>query len=134
MANVLKVTVKEARNLASKDFNGQSDPYCTVVYLSHKTEQVEQEYKSEVINETLNPVWNEEFEFNLDEQKGIVLIEVWDRDTAGKDEYLGRVVLPLDKMEGTHLSGWIALQPGKTEEKQVEVKGDLHVIVDYYTK
>lgn len=40
-------------------------------------------------------------------------------------------MLPLDKIEGTHLSGWIALQQGKTEEKNVEVKGDLHVVVDY---
>lgn len=42
--------------------------------------------------------------------------------------------MPLDKIEGTQLSGWIALQPGKTEDKAVEVKGDLYVIVDYIEK
>jgi len=130
MANHLKVVVVAARNLASKDFNGTSDPYCLVKYLSDKTQQVEKEYKSVTIYETLNPEWNEEFEFHVEEKKGVILIELWDHD-ATKDDYLGRVVLPLEKIEGTHLSGWIKLQPGKSEDKNVEVKGDLHVKVDY---
>ncbi len=31
-------------------------------YLSDKTKQVAREYKSETIRESLNPVWNEEFQ------------------------------------------------------------------------
>jgi Ca2+-dependent lipid-binding protein len=45
----------------------------------------------------LNPVFNECFEAVVDQASGQKLrIELFDKDTAGADEELGRLTLPLD--------------------------------------
>ena len=51
----LNLTLLEARDLRPMDFNGKSDPYC-IFTLDGKYKQTST-YKPE----TLNPVWNEEF-------------------------------------------------------------------------
>lgn len=48
------VTILAGRNLASRDRNGKSDPYCVLNYEG-------QEYKTKRRNSTLNPVWKNQF-------------------------------------------------------------------------
>lgn len=59
--------------------------------------------KSKVVAKTLNPVFNETLEYNLQglDFKGTkgLRIEVWDRDYFSKDEPLGQVTLPWEAIE-----------------------------------
>lgn len=53
-------SVVEAKNLLAMDYNGKSDPY---IVFSLTQDQHKQKYKTKVISESLNPVWDESFTF-----------------------------------------------------------------------
>ncbi|XP_056392530.1 BAI1-associated protein 3 isoform X2 [Hyla sarda] len=107
----LKVTVVQARNLLAKDANGFSDPYCMlgimIVQSSKETEEKKERKFSfrkkkdkmekrssirevlpakyiqvtEVKNNTLNPIWNENFLFEIDDIFSDLLhLDIWDHD------------------------------------------------------
>ncbi|XP_071976509.1 BAI1-associated protein 3 [Engystomops pustulosus] len=107
----LKVTVVQARNLLAKDANGFSDPYCMlgimIVQSSKETEEKKERKFSfrkkkdkmekrssirevlpakyiqvtEVKNNTLNPIWNENFLFEIEDIFSDVLhMDIWDHD------------------------------------------------------
>ena len=62
--------------------NGKMDPYCTVVYEDSK-------YKTRVKQDAgKNPVWNEEFVFDVSSEKDIK-ISVLDQDFVSKGEMCG---------------------------------------------
>ncbi|XP_076644673.1 C2 and C2B_Munc13-like domain-containing protein staccato isoform X4 [Halictus rubicundus] len=75
----LNVEVIEAKELASKDSNGKSDPFCALYLESAPTRR----YNTAVKTSTLSPVWEEHFELPLDDPENDVLfLEVWDFDAA----------------------------------------------------
>ncbi|CAI9782433.1 unnamed protein product [Fraxinus pennsylvanica] len=91
---VLSVTVILAEDLAPADFMGKADPY--VVLIMKKTES---KNKSRVVNDSLNPIWNQTFDFVVEDGlHDMLIIEVWDHDTFGKD-YMGRCILTLTRRE-----------------------------------
>ena len=54
--------------------------------------------------ETLNPTWNEQFTFEVkegDKCPYYIYVEVYDRDTFGKNEFIGALMLPLNDFVGT---------------------------------
>lgn len=54
-------------------------------------------FKTRTINNNLNPTFNEFFEAVVDQADGQKLrIELFDEDTAGRDEELGRLSIDLD--------------------------------------
>merc|ERR1712226_1020449 len=79
----VKVTVLHGRNLEKQKF-GKPDPYVILSY----GEQME---KSKVVKGNLNPEWTLEkiFTVNKNSPKEI-LIEVYDKDTVTKDDFMGR--------------------------------------------
>ncbi|XP_022946306.1 synaptotagmin-5-like [Cucurbita moschata] len=90
---VLCVTVISAEDLPATDMVGKSDPY--VVLTMKKSEM---KNKTRVVNESLNPVWNQTFDFVVEDGLHDMLIaEVWDHDTFGKD-YMGRCILTLTRV------------------------------------
>ncbi|GAU11903.1 hypothetical protein TSUD_195260 [Trifolium subterraneum] len=90
---VLSVTVISAEDLPAVDFMGKSDPF---VVLSLK--KAETKNKTRVVNNTLNPVWNQTFDFVVEDGlHDMLLVEVYDHDTFGKD-YMGRVILTLTRV------------------------------------
>ncbi|XP_004291438.1 PREDICTED: synaptotagmin-4-like [Fragaria vesca subsp. vesca] len=96
---VLSVTVISAEDLPIVDFMGKADPY--VVLLMKKSEAKQ---KTRVITNNLNPVWNQTFDFMVEDAlHEMVIIEVWDHDTFGKDR-IGRVIMTLTRvlMEGEY--------------------------------
>ncbi|XP_016496276.1 synaptotagmin-5 [Nicotiana tabacum] len=96
---VLSVTVISADDLAPTDLMGKADPY--VVITMKKTET---KNKTRVVPESLNPVWNQTFDFVVEDGlHDMLILEVWDHDTFGKD-YMGRCILTLTKvlMEGEY--------------------------------
>ncbi|RXM32384.1 BAI1-associated protein 3 [Acipenser ruthenus] len=107
----LKVSVMEGKNLLAKDANGYSDPYCMLGILLGQSPKETEEKKerkfsfrkkkdkfekrssvrevlparyiqvTEVKPETLNPVWNEHFVFEIDDVYSDQLhLDIWDHD------------------------------------------------------
>ncbi|GJN16575.1 hypothetical protein PR202_gb03578 [Eleusine coracana subsp. coracana] len=79
MRGVLLVTVISAEDLPSMDIGGKADPFV-------------------VVTETLNPIWNQTFDFVVEDAlHDLLMVEVWDHDTFGKD-YVGRCILTLTRV------------------------------------
>uniref|UniRef100_A0A3P9K8U8 BAI1 associated protein 3 n=1 Tax=Oryzias latipes TaxID=8090 RepID=A0A3P9K8U8_ORYLA len=107
----LRVSVMKAKNLMAKDANGYSDPYCMLGILVGQSPRETEEKKerkfsfrkrreklekrsstkevlparciqvTEVKPETLNPVWDEHFVFEIDDVNSDLLhLDIWDHD------------------------------------------------------
>ncbi|XP_077069527.1 BAI1-associated protein 3 isoform X2 [Siphateles boraxobius] len=107
----LRVSVMKGKNLMAKDANGYSDPYCMLGILLGQSPKDTEEKKerrfsfrkrreklekrsslkevlagrdiqvTEVKPETLNPVWNEHFVFDIDDVHNDLLhLDIWDHD------------------------------------------------------
>ncbi|KAL7112330.1 hypothetical protein ACP275_05G145400 [Erythranthe tilingii] len=89
---VLSVTVISAENLPATDLFGKSDPF---VELTMK--KSEQKNKTRVVTDTLNPEWNQTFEFVVEDGlHELLILEVYDHDTFGK-ENMGRCIMTLTR-------------------------------------
>ncbi|XP_073004423.1 synaptotagmin-5-like [Typha latifolia] len=94
---VLSVTVISAEDLPAMDVMGKADPY-VVLYMK----KLGTKNKTRVVNENLNPTWNQTFDFVVEDGlHDMLILEVWDHDTFGKD-YMGRCIMTLTRviMEG----------------------------------
>ncbi|XP_062078166.1 synaptotagmin-5-like [Humulus lupulus] len=90
---VLSVTVISAEDLPPADVMGKADPY---VVLTLKKSGAKS--KTRVVNDSLNPVWNQTFDFVVEDGlHDMLMIEIWDHDTFGKD-YMGRCILTLTRV------------------------------------
>ncbi|XP_010523704.1 PREDICTED: synaptotagmin-4-like [Tarenaya hassleriana] len=89
----LTVTVARASNLKNKELIGKSDPYA-VIFIRPVFK-----YKTNTIENNLNPVWDQTFELIAeDKETQFLTVEVYDKD-VGQDERLGLVKLPLSGLE-----------------------------------
>ncbi|CAL0328124.1 unnamed protein product [Lupinus luteus] len=89
----LTVTVVKADHLKNKEMIGKSDPY-VVVHIRPLFK-----VKTMVIDNNLNPVWNEVFELIAeDKETQSLILEVYDED-IGQDKRLGIAKLPLIDLE-----------------------------------
>ncbi|XP_057421573.1 uncharacterized protein LOC130715485 isoform X1 [Lotus japonicus] len=94
----LTVTVISAENLPALDFMRKSDPY-VVLTLRKAKSKVETICQTKVVNNCLNPSWNQAFDFVVED--GLhdeLIVEVWDHDTIGKDDFMGRCTLSLKRV------------------------------------
>ncbi|XP_058739865.1 calcium-dependent lipid-binding protein-like [Vicia villosa] len=90
---MLRVKVIKANDLKNKEMIGKSDPY-TVVYIRPLFK-----VKTKVIDNNLNPIWNEEFDLIAeDKETQSLTLEVFDKD-IGQDKRLGIAKLPLIDLE-----------------------------------
>merc|ERR1712216_275951 len=69
----LRVSIINAKGLRNADFGGVSDPYCTC-QIPGKSWSL---FQTAVINDMLNPVWNEEHVINDYTQGDPLMFEVW---------------------------------------------------------
>ena len=86
---VLRVKVVEAKNLLAKDLGlvkkGKSDPYAVIRVGA-------QSFRTKVIDNNLNPEWDETFEAFVDNHEGQQLEAIiYDEDTSSKDSKIGSV-------------------------------------------
>uniref|UniRef100_A0A7N0V7T7 C2 domain-containing protein n=1 Tax=Kalanchoe fedtschenkoi TaxID=63787 RepID=A0A7N0V7T7_KALFE len=89
----LTVTVVKANDLKNIEMIGKSDPY-VVVYIRPLFK-----VKTKVVENDLNPVWNQTFELIAeDKETQSIILEVYDQD-MGDDKRLGVVKLPLIGLE-----------------------------------
>lgn len=90
---VFSVTVISAEDLPAMDLMGKADPYVVLTMKKSETRN-----KTRVVNDSLNPVWNQTFDFVVEDGlHDMLILEVWDHDTFGKD-YMGRCILTLTRV------------------------------------
>lgn len=88
---MLMIHLKSAKNLVNADTFDLSDPYVTM-------ELGRQKQKSKVVEDNINPVWNERLSFSWSGNwKDMISISVWDKDAVGKDDFLGNVKINIVK-------------------------------------
>ena len=85
----LAVTVLRARKLAAKDENGYSDPYALLRVGT-------QEHRTKTVPVSLNPVWDETFEFAHVPPGALLRVALYDEDRMKEDDFLGEALVPLD--------------------------------------
>ncbi|KPP70583.1 extended synaptotagmin-1-like, partial [Scleropages formosus] len=120
---VLRIHLVEARNLISKDklmggiVKGKSDPYV-------KTRVGGMTFRSNVIEENLNPTWNELYEVVLTQTPGQeVQFELYDKD-IDSDDFLGRFKVNLSDIISTQYTDqWYTLNEVKS--------GSVHVVMEW---
>ncbi|KAI3444651.1 hypothetical protein Pfo_001316 [Paulownia fortunei] len=89
----LTLTVIRANDLKNMELIGKSDPY-VVLYIRPLFK-----VKTKVIENNLNPVWNQTFELIAeDKETQSLILEVFDHD-IGQDKRLGIAKLPLIELE-----------------------------------
>ncbi|MQM08037.1 hypothetical protein Taro_040884 [Colocasia esculenta] len=82
---VLSVTVQSAEDLPAMDLMGNADPYVVVQMRKTGTKN-----KTRVVNDSLNPAWNQTFDFVVEDGlHDMLVLEVYDHDTFGKGTRLG---------------------------------------------
>ncbi|CAG5130346.1 unnamed protein product, partial [Candidula unifasciata] len=92
-SGVVNIVLVEGSNLVSMDDNGFSDPYV-------KFRLGMEKYRSKVKTKTLSPSWLEQFDLRLyEDQTSLLEITVFDHDTRGKDDFMGRAVIDLSQLE-----------------------------------
>ena len=94
---VFHVKVCQARDLIAADSNGTSDPYVRI----HIGDDVKGGIRTKHLTKTLNPVWNESFELLVTQamRPQSVTVEVFDKDLIGKDDSLGRFIIPIPSLQ-----------------------------------
>eukprot|EP00069_Balaena_mysticetus_P021754 bmy_13803T0 len=153
----LKATVKQAKGILGKDVSGFSDPYCLLgieqgvgvpggspgllrrqkAVVRHTIPE-EQIHRTQVITQTLNPVWDETFILEFEDISNASFhLDMWDMDTVesvrqklgeltdlhglrrifkdarkdkGQDDFLGNVVLRLQDLRCRE-DQWYPLEP-----------------------
>uniref|UniRef100_K1R835 Extended synaptotagmin-2 n=1 Tax=Magallana gigas TaxID=29159 RepID=K1R835_MAGGI len=115
---VLRIYMIEARNLVSADVallgKGKSDPYAVLKFGPEK-------FKTKVINNSVNPEWNEVFETIIDcKDAQVIDLEIRDEDPGSKDDKIGTAAIDISSSasNGT-LDTWLPLENVK--------KGDVHI-------
>ncbi|NIG57847.1 Dysferlin [Pontoporia blainvillei] len=89
----LRCYMYQARDLPAMDKDSFSDPYAIVSFLH-------QSQKTVVVKNTLNPTWDQTLIFyeieifgelaSIAEQPASIVVELYDHDTYGADEFMGR--------------------------------------------
>lgn len=110
----LLVRVIEARNLPAMDLNGLSDPYV-------RLQLGKQKARTKVVKKSLDPLWDEEFGFRVDDLNEELLVSVLDEDKYFNDDFVGQLKVPVSRVfdsdEQSLGPAWHSLQPKNKKSK-----------------
>jgi hypothetical protein len=109
------VSIISASGLRNADFflMGTSDPYCTCQVRGLKNHSASTRVKTDVIPNSLEPVWNESFELTFRGDHSFEF-DVWDRDIfPKKDELLGHARVSSAQLAGGTFDGMLKLEGKK---------------------
>lgn len=95
---VFTVKIVEAEDLKACDPNGLSDPYVVLC-----DEYQKRLAKTRIINRNLNPRWDESVDITVQGPLNIIAT-IWDYDTFGDHDFVGRTSLKLDPI---HFSDYL---------------------------
>eukprot|EP00961_Rhodomonas_salina_P232385 3139742-Rhodomonas_salina.1 len=117
--NILTVKVFEAKDLVAADRGRTSDPYVVIEFSG-------QQRKTKTIKQTINPKWNESFDFEIGRPAGQVSVRVYDYDRFNSHDFLGQVELNLANLSLEAVQeGWYDLQPRGSGNDVVS--GQMHI-------
>ncbi|KAL0427196.1 UNVERIFIED_CONTAM: Synaptotagmin-5 [Sesamum latifolium] len=109
----LEVKLVQAKELTNKDIIGKSDPFA-VLYVRPLRDRMK---KSRTINNQLNPVWNEHFEFVIeDASTQHLVVKIYDDEGLQSAELIGCAQIQLAE-----------LQPGKVKDVWLKLVKDLEI-------
>ncbi|XP_058063210.1 rab11 family-interacting protein 1 isoform X2 [Anopheles bellator] len=131
----IQVTVQRARGLLIKGKQGTNNCFVVIALGKEKFQTSIQEKASESVT------WNEECELQIPSQgnQAQLVLTALHHNSVGMDEFLGRVVLPLNVMDIYDLtprSRWYKLESkGKDRERKKEKeRGELEVRISFTVK
>mmetsp|Transcript_24934 Transcript_24934/g.69534 ORF Transcript_24934/g.69534 Transcript_24934/m.69534 type:complete len:142 (-) Transcript_24934:480-905(-) len=104
----LDVTVASAQGLKETEVLGKQDPYAVVTIgaTKHKTKVHK--------NGGENAVWNDHFQFQLVGNESEISIEVFNKNSMGKDDLIGKGRHILNTVFGMHQENcWVPLERNK---------------------
>ncbi|KAK7246030.1 hypothetical protein RIF29_40887 [Crotalaria pallida] len=126
----LVVRVIEAKNLPPTDPNGLSDPYV-------RLQLGRQRFRTKVIKKCLNPKWDEEFSFRVDDLNEELVISVMDEDKFLIDDFVGQLKVPMSLVFDEEIkslgTAWYSLQPKSKKSKNKEA-GEVRLSIYFSTK
>ncbi|KAM3723539.1 Synaptotagmin [Dirofilaria immitis] len=124
-SNKLAVTIFECSELPAMDRNGMSDPYVKLCLLP----EGKQKFETKIKRKCLNPIFNEMFAFNIaftELQCKTLQLIVYDYDRLRKDDRIGQLSIPLEKIDfGITVEEWSRLNPPEEEVSSESRLGDL---------
>lgn len=110
----LVVRVIEAKNLVAPDSNGLSDLYV-------RLQLGKQKFKTKVIKKNLEPKWDEQFCFWVDDLKGKLVVSVMDEDKFFNHDLVGRIKVPISLIFDEEIkslgNAWYTLRPKNKKSK-----------------
>ena len=128
---VFTIKIVEAEDLKACDINGLSDPYVVLA-----DEYQKRLAKTRVMYGNLNPRWDESIDITTQGPLNVIAT-VWDWDTMGDHDYVGRTSLKLDPSAfGDFLPReyWLDLDTQGRLLLRVSMEGERDDIVFYFGK
>ncbi|KAM3176445.1 hypothetical protein ACTXT7_006524 [Hymenolepis weldensis] len=104
----LRVNVIAASGLTSREMSTKCDSYCLLELINMRAQ-------TQTVRKTLNPKWDKVFVFPVTDVHSVLYITVLDNEKY-KDEFLGRVAIPLMKIRN-HERSWYALKNADLRER-----------------
>ena len=158
-----EIEVEEGRGLGSFDMNGKSDPYCAIYCwedynfdiecgiahnYSEKSVQGQAMYvpvgATNIENSTLDPVWRAKNKvqgtnvskkgFQTAPHNEPVVIEVWDKDLIGGDDFMGWCSLSYEDLKKGMVGQWVKLRKREGAKHKNEGKGEIRVTARFVRK
>jgi Ca2+-dependent lipid-binding protein len=118
---ILEVSILEGRSLKNCDIIGENDAYVEI-YMDKKYKQ-----RTITIKNTNNPVWEEEFRFNIHKGDDTIHFDVYDADLIGRDT-IGKCKIKLKSVfENGGFDEWIKL-PSRFG---LSSRGEIHVVMNF---
>jgi hypothetical protein len=136
----LEVTLVDARNLASMDYTGTSDPFVVLSVESADGDSANTVcgepaiQKSEIKWKDLNPRWDQQFVFKpIFNKVGVLVLRVFDKDKILADEFMGMATVPFsDLVDQLKHDNWLALRADENGPQGAsKAKGSIHVKVQF---
>lgn len=93
MACRLHIKICEAQKVLKMDLGGKSDPYVTLKLKSQDKKDVQ---KTQVISNTTNPIWNQEFDIVANDPNDSLLINMFDEDIKNDDKMMDELSYPVN--------------------------------------
>lgn len=122
---ILRVNIVAGRELKNRDPIGLSDPTVEIyLHLSNNRKRTKN------IAESINPVWNEEFTFNLQSGDDIIHFDVYDEDgPLNEHDLIGSAQVELETIfDKKKFDEWIKIH----ETSNGTVTGEIHVIMHFF--
>ncbi|KAG9153578.1 hypothetical protein Leryth_008521 [Lithospermum erythrorhizon] len=122
---ILEVKLVQAKNLTNKDLIGKSDPFATVFVRPVRAKRK----NSKTINNQTNPIWNEHFDFVVEDvSTQHVTVRVYDDEGVQAAELIGCAQYPLKDLEpGKVKAVWLKLVKDLVVQRDTKNRGEVQL-------